>query len=78
MGKVPQGIVYSYQFASCIFNCVVIFEPKCFYMGCIDNAMDSIYGPDTQLPFVHDRFCFIEARQDTQVDFSKNIYRKPL
>ena len=59
MGKVPQWIVYSYQFASCIFNGVMIFEPKCFCMGCIKNAMDSIYGPDAQLPFVHDRFCFI-------------------
>ena len=65
MGKVPQWIVYSYQFASCIFNCVMIFEPKCFCMGGIDNAVDSINGPDAQLPFVHDRFCFIEARQYT-------------
>ena len=48
-------------------------------MGCIDNAMDSIYGPDTQLPFVHDRFCFIEARQDTQVDFmQKHLQETPL
>ena len=36
--KVPQGIVYSYQFASCVSNCVMIFEPKCFHMGCINNA----------------------------------------
>ena len=40
--------------------------------------MDSIYGPDTQLPFVHDRFCFIEARQDTQVDFRKKTQETPL
>ena len=37
----------------------VIFKPKCFHMGSINNAVDSIYGPNAQLPFVHDRFRFI-------------------
>ena len=59
MKKASKGVVYGHQFMSCIFYDVVIFELKCFCMGSIDNAVDSIYGPNAQLPFVHDRFHFI-------------------
>ena len=47
-------------------------------MGSINNTVDSIYGPNAQLPFVYDRFHFIDQAKHSGRSRHKYQQETPL